>query len=119
MNNEDLQREYLEHKICFQEHYAEIKENGFLGTFMANIFRFQDELAQRRLPIVNYCSICKKSWVNDEYCPHSFDEKELWKLYRRAYSGKMRFSLANGECKKMEFWDRSGNFVGEYITKSE
>lgn len=62
---------------------------------------------------LHYCKSCNKYWNNDPICPHGFDEEKLWKLYQKAKFGRIKFS-SFVDYKKIEFWDKDNNFVGEY-----
>ncbi len=50
----------------------------------------------------NYCSDCKKRWREDAYCPHSFDNWDVWRL--KKISKKIKFSEVNGK-EIIEFFD--------------
>jgi len=106
---------YRETKVWFQEGYDWDKRKGRFQELVEKILEIENEMKQRNLPLrpKYYCEYCKKFWNNDPYCPHGFDEDKLWELSRKAKFGKIRFSPIP-DYKKIGFWDKNGNFIGEY-----
>ena len=115
LDNAGLISLYRETKVWFQEGYDWDKKKGRLQELVEKISEIENEMKQRNLPLrpKYYCEHCKKFWNNDPYCPHGFDKDELWELSRKAKFGKIRFSPLPDH-KKIEFWDKDGNFIGEY-----
>lgn len=115
LDNTELVNLYKETKVWFQEGYDEDKRKGRLEELIEKILEIEKEMKKRDIPLrpKYYCECCKKFWNNDPYCPHGFDEDKLWELSKKARFGKIRFSPLP-DYKKIEFWDKDGNFIGEF-----
>ena len=115
LHNTVLVNFYKDSKVWFQEGYDEDKRKGRLRELIEKMLEIEREMKKRDIPLrpKHYCECCKKFWNNDPYCPHGFDEDKLWELYKKARLGKIRFSPLP-DYKKIEFWNKNGNFIGEY-----
>ena len=115
LDSTELVNLYKETRVWFQEGYDQDKKEGRLKELIEKILKIEKEMKERNIPLQPkyYCEGCKKFWNNDPYCPHGFDEDELWELYSKARFGKIKFSPLP-DYKKIEFWNKDGNFIGEY-----
>lgn len=111
LENNALIELYKQTKVWLREGYDRAKKEGNAEEFIEKLIIIEDEMKKRDIPLLPkyYCEYCKKFWNNDAYCPHTFDEDKLYRLYQKAIFGKIRI-LTNG----FEFYDSKGKYIGKY-----